>query len=507
MDKLLDSVVNDVLLAQEARTMGLVGDPTLAAKVAGYRQRLMIDNLEADASKDLVDPTPEEIRAVFDRRYRSVTLRVVTAYEEADAQELRRMLDAGADMEALARSRSVDPYALRGGLVDDVEQIDLQRDIAATAFSLEPGLLAGPFRTDLGFSVIRVEAFHEPTQERFQQVKDACARLVTLAKQQQVKAKLTALARQHAPVTVDDKIVAQIVPMELPDGRLMADAPDPDLVVARIGPDLTLTVQEYTKALVLRWKGVRNKAAATATAPLVLTGLLDQKVFLAEAERLGYGEKPEIQRAVHAFETQLLVPRYLQETVGANVKVTREDLETYYQEHREQLRRPPKVRLGQITVTSMKQAEELARQLRQGADLAWLARQQSSDRYAETGGDRGWYTPLPDVEDFNRDLFTAETGTILDPLELEGNVVILKVLAREEQGIYEFDEITGNIRSAVEQQIMLRDMKIFMDKLRARAEITIYQDRLARLSIRGRPEEPAPGHESASPAAEDHGGH
>jgi len=278
-------------------------------------------------------------------------------------------------------------------------------------------------------------------------------------------------------------------------------------VVARIGKDLTLTVQEYTKALVLRWKGVRNKAAAAAAAPIVLNGLLDQKVLLAEAERLDYGEKPEIQRAVQAFETQLLVPLYLQKTVGANLKVTREDLESYYQEHREQLRRPPKIRLGQITVATREEAAELARQLRQGAELAWMAKQHSLDGYAETGGDRGWYTPQPDTQDFNRDLFTAETGTVLDPIQVEGNFVILKVLAREEQGIYELNEISGNIRKAVEQQIMLRDMKVFMDKLRARADITVFKDRLARLSISGGPEAPAPGHEKASPAPEDHDGH
>ena len=59
---------------------------------------------------DRAKPTDAEVRALFEEQYQTVNLRTVTAYEKADADELLRLLQDGADMARLARERSAVRY-------------------------------------------------------------------------------------------------------------------------------------------------------------------------------------------------------------------------------------------------------------------------------------------------------------------------------------------------------------------------------------------------------------
>jgi hypothetical protein len=217
-------------------------------------------------------------------------------------------------------------------------------------------------------------------------------------------------------VRVNEGTVATIVPEQGPDSRLMPRMADGDAVVATIGPRRSITASAYARALAQRWRGVRNLEAAAAAAPIILQGLIHDHLLAAEALRRGYGERPDVVRAVNAYETQLLVPRYLEQVVAAGVEVTGAEMERYYADNAELFSRPPRLRLGQITVATLQEAEAIAAQLRSGTDLAWLARQKSIDRFRDSGGDQGWFEPRPAVDDFNDKLLAAAPGSVLDPI-------------------------------------------------------------------------------------------
>ncbi len=240
---------------------------------------------------------------------------------------------------------------------------------------------------------------------------------------------------------------------------------------------------------------MRNEEAALAAAPIILDKMIEQRLLLAEALARGHGERPEIRTAVKAFETSLLVPRYLEQVVAPGIEVSREEMEAYYQAHRGEMRRPPRVRVGQITVATEEEAQRIAGLLRAGTDLAWLARRDSIDRFQEQGGDRGWVEP--GSSGFDDRLWQAAAGDVLDPVGVRGNFVVLKVTARQEQGIYDFDEVSGNVRSAVASIEMRAAIERLMDTLRSRSEIEIDREVLASLRLSGErteTEEPADGH-------------
>jgi parvulin-like peptidyl-prolyl isomerase len=489
VDRLMFKIINDVLLGQEARALGMDEDESIAAQVGAFRSKQIIRKLQREEVDDRAEPTEEEVQKTFQEQYRRITFRVVTAYDRDGAEALLSELRDGADMERLARERSVDPYAIREGLVSDISRIDLQNEIADMAFSLESGQIGGPVRTDLGWTLIRVESKRAADPAQFERVESSVRRLVRHLKGKELRASLAAGVRERHRVVIDDDVVKGVRPKRLPDSRLIPEYDDPAAMVARVGKDQGITTEEYAKGLLARWGGVRNEAAAVASAPIILENLIEKKLLLAEARDRGYADDPRVVRSVRLFETGLLVQRYLEEVIGDDVEVGVEEMKDYYDAHQDEFKMPPRLSVGQITVETPEEAERIAGLLRDGADLGWLAKRHSIDRFRDTGGNRGWMTPRTGVDEIHRRLLEAEVGDVLDPLGSPGNYVVLKLLARKASGIYPFDEVSGNVRNALFSQKFRKTLDEFITKLRSRSEIEIDEERLARLNITGSIEE------------------
>jgi peptidyl-prolyl cis-trans isomerase C len=502
LERMVFRLVNDKLLAQEARVMGMQNDEPIPSRLAALRQSLAIRRLEQKEIWTLAEPTDEELEQAFAKEYQTITFRMITVHEKGEAERLLSELEQGADFAALAKESSVDQFGPRGGLVEDLPRIDMPHELADDAFAMGPGDLKGPFRTRIGWSHLRVESFADPDPEQFQTLKPSLRALVRYRKSDSLKDDLGSRLRQAHPVTIEQQVVATIVAERLPDSRLMPKVENPELVVARVGKR-EISAEEYGKALQTRWKGVRNEEAAIAAKPIVLERLIRDELMASEALARGYGDSPEVRRALSATETQLLIPRMLNEVVAAGIDVTQEEMESYYEEHRNQFHRPPRVRIGQITVANREEAERLAELLRQGADLAWLVRQHSIDDFKDAGGDRGWTTPKRSGDPIEEALFEALPGDVFGPAAIDGSFVVVRVMARDDQGVFNFQEISGNIRQAVFDLKFQESLHEYIQKLRSRSEIVVNEDVLNTLEITGAPSE-AGTHSMGSPPGQGH---
>jgi len=492
-DRLMFKLINDVLIGQEARAAGMAEESEIAESLAGYRDELILKHLEKVEIQDHVEPTPEEIQRLFREQYSEMQLRIVTANEKAEADTILVELRDGADMEALATARSVDHVSGRGGLMRPAPRIKLPRSVAEVAAGLDVGDLGGPVQTDLGWTVFRVEAKTDSDPARFEALKGSLRSMLRGEKARALRAELARTAGEHHEVVLDQEWIATMKPVRQPDGRMTADTAEPDHVVARVGEHRTVRAGDYARALGKRWKGVRTEEAAAAAAPIILSALLEQELLTAEGTRRGYGELPAILALLRTRETQLLVPRYLEEVVAANIEVTPEEMRSYYEENKSRFLRPPRIRLGQVTVATMEEAQKIAGMLRGGADLAWVVEQHSTDGYKEKGGLRDWMVARPGADALHDRLLEIDAGDVLDPFGADGSFMVLKMVAREEQGPFEFDRISGNIRQSVYTEKARAALDRYIKTLRERSEIVVYDDRIQALRITGAVAEPAEG--------------
>jgi len=93
------------------------------------------------------------------------------------AEETRARLASGADFAALARELSDDPGSKdKGGDLGFFQRGQMVPPFEQAAFSLEPGKLSEPVRTDFGFHILRVEERHPAEDRTYEQVREELAR-------------------------------------------------------------------------------------------------------------------------------------------------------------------------------------------------------------------------------------------------------------------------------------------------------------------------------------------
>jgi peptidyl-prolyl cis-trans isomerase C len=476
-------LVSDALLATEAAALGMDEEAPIPRRLEALRDQMARGRLEEEAIQSRIKVDPSQVEEIFQSEYRTVTAHMATLKTREEAEAFLEEVRSGADFEDLAKERSVDGLRMRGGLAEGFPFANLPPDIAKTVFDLAPGTLSPPLLNELGWTVFRVESFAAADPDVLPRVEGRIRGLLELRQAEDLRAQLLADLLRKYPPEIDNEAIAAIGCERRDSSGLWPVVPDPNKVLVQV-EDRTIHADDLGAALLDRWRDVQNEEAALLTKPLVLDKLIADEVILVEALQRGYGQSQEVQRAQHALLTKLLVGKYLDEVILPSLQITRQEVETYYQEHLQEFRKPPRVRLSQVTVATLQEAEEIATLLRDGADIAWVARQRSIDGFKDKGGDRGWVIAGRVVGPFDgSDLQQIEPGEVLGPKGWEENYVILRVTAIEEQGEYAFEEVSGNVRNRLKSQKFAATMDQTLATLRENSDIQIFDDHIAKLSI------------------------
>jgi len=115
---------------------------------------------------------PEQIHA------RLMTVNLVAEANPEEARKAKEKIDrlyeqlrAGKDFGALAGEYSEDYYRVKGGDLGWVHRGRLEPAFEKIAFSLQPGQISEPFRTEYGYNLMKVEE-HEPARQmKFEEVR------------------------------------------------------------------------------------------------------------------------------------------------------------------------------------------------------------------------------------------------------------------------------------------------------------------------------------------------
>jgi len=128
--------------------------------------------IRENVSKDKVDKYFNENILSFEEALLS---QLVTA-EEGEIQELKYQIkEEGADFNSMAREYSIDETTrLAGGFMGTVTRSVLDPETEAGVFGASAGDIVGPFKTDSGYRLIKIENFKKPalTDDIIESIKD-----------------------------------------------------------------------------------------------------------------------------------------------------------------------------------------------------------------------------------------------------------------------------------------------------------------------------------------------
>jgi len=125
-----------------------------------------------------------------------------------------------------------------------------------------------------------------------------------------------------------------------------------------------------------------------------------------------------------------------------NINVSDSEISTYYKEHRKDYREPEKRKIQYVlfknipssddSMQTQRDAQDILKQLRNGADFEELAKEYSDDKgTASKGGDLGFFGKGEMVKPFEKAVFSARVGEIVGPVKTQFGLHIIQVLARK----------------------------------------------------------------------------
>jgi parvulin-like peptidyl-prolyl isomerase len=187
------------------------------------------------------------------------------------------------------------------------------------------------------------------------------------------------------------------------------------------------------------------------------------------------------------MKNNLLAQRVVREEVSGKIKFKHEELQAYYDAHKDQFQREERIFLREILVaanpdnTSIaeKKAKDLVAQARKGEKFPELAQANSDAASAQVGGFIDPYTKAQLSPELIAAVWEQPKGYISDPIKLPGGFLILKVDDHQKAGLASLDEVENDVTEQLFQPRMAPLMREYLTKLRAQAFLEIkpgYED-------------------------------
>lgn len=198
--RVLDEVIDQELLAREAERRGLDDSPLAQRRLEAARKRILGDMLvetviDDAISEDAISALYEEQRRLA-RNSEEIRARLILVRTREEGEAVMTLLANGASFEALAMERSIDESTRFNGGDLDYFTTDVMPPAYANALRDAPaGATVGPFQTEGGWAILRVEDRRQERPLTLEQARPQILRFLTYDEVRQLLERLRGRAR------------------------------------------------------------------------------------------------------------------------------------------------------------------------------------------------------------------------------------------------------------------------------------------------------------------------
>ena len=212
---------------------------------------------------------------------------------------------------------------------------------------------------------------------------------------------------------------------------------------------------------------------------------------------------------------QIVTQKVIGEEVSSKLSITREEAEKFYEEHKNEMQQPEAIRLAEILVapkapapapgadptaapgstpSSTPEAEaakqavdeaaqhaaeakanDLLKQVRDGANFEDVAKKYSDGPSASDGGTLGIFKRGQLAKQIEDQTFNLKPGEVTNVIHTKQGYVFLKVLEHQEAGVPTLKEAMPKIQDALFYEKMQPALRAYLTKLREDAYIKLAQ--------------------------------
>ena len=415
-EKLLEAIVEQTLLVQEAERRGLGESAEFLQWQAQAQARLVQQALYERAGIVQPEVAEEELRAYFQRSpyNRRVRFSLLMVRDQEQLPEILAALAEGADFEELSMRHSQDSRILERqadmGYHRWGDTMASHAALTERAFSMQIGEISEPMQVADGYFLLKLTDMHPVS---FEQERETIQRLVLREK----------LGRQLLAY-YDTLHVRYNVRYE-PDG--LAVDRSPEAVVAEYDGGV-LTVAQARE--LLKGQGAEEKVLRREVGRRVLVPL--------ETAQLALAADPDLQRELERLR-QVQLARRLQDALQAQVPPPNPNgLSLFYEEHKLGYTAPAEVEVRRLLARDEAEGTAIVERMRAGRDTTELV-----DRFVSVIYGRG---ALEGDNPVSRAL-RADAGTFHGPFATDNGYIVLQVLRRRPDRLPPLSEIRERVEA------------------------------------------------------------
>lgn len=231
--RMMEEVIDQKLLAAEARKRKLDKDPAAQRRLAAAEDRVLGDMLVESAVSDAV--TEGNIRGLYEeqqklaRRSVEIRARQMVLATAAEAEQVKKLLATGAVFEALAMERSRDAATRFNGGDLGYFTTDVMPEAYEQALNgARIGALVGPVAVENGFALIKVEDVREEQPIPLDAARPQIVRFLTYDRIRDLLEKLRAKAKVETLIKPQAGAAKPVPPADAPKtAPTPAPAPPP----------------------------------------------------------------------------------------------------------------------------------------------------------------------------------------------------------------------------------------------------------------------------------------
>jgi parvulin-like peptidyl-prolyl isomerase len=472
---LLGRMINMVLIAQEARRMGLDKLPEIQKLVDSNARVTLREELVERIVKD-VKTDPKEVDKIYQASVREWRVSAVLFEREEHARSMAAELGAGRSFGEVAAM-----YLEQGKATKVEDGVVLTRgtmdpQVAKAVSAMAVGSTSPVISMGSGLVILKLEEIRHPDNpgEKAQ----AEQIVLTNRRKEAVSAFDEAMKKKYAKInramldSIDYESDTPGIDALLKDRRVLAE----------VKGEVPVTVGELTEALKFQFFHGTTMAAERKKLNVkkqqILDGILHRKLFRKEALRRGLDKTDSYKDKIKEFEASTLFGTFLRKVIAPGIQIKEDDVKTYYDEHQRQYATPEMIRIKGLVFVDRKSAEAAVASLRQGADVQWVASRAEGQVDPNTRGVLSFDGRLIMTSELPEGIRAAVAGAGAGDARLyaspERHVYVLAIQDVVAAQPKPYAEVRREIAEKVLDVKMQKALEEYVEKLRSLSDVKVY---------------------------------
>lgn len=233
-------------------------------------------------------------------------------------------------------------------------------------------------------------------------------------------------------------------------------------VIAKVGGD-TITTEDFSERMMAAPPAYQAYINTEPGKKQFIDLLVREKLVLESAKQAGIDKREEYKSSLEEFkeeqkrqlkdyESGLMMEMYIKEVQENMITASEDEINKYYEEHKEDFASPVAVTAKHILVPTKEEAEIAYDRINKGEPFEKVAQEMSTDKVsAQRGGQIGPFRKGELVKEFEEVVFNLKTGEISEIVETPfGLHIITKVSEEKLQPIPE-DVAKAEIKNIIEK--------------------------------------------------------